>query len=1009
MPAPLPSFTALTSQLCDLLQSNAFSQCQLLTPSSECEYTLITTSGGCMSAFEIVGINRYLTDATEEEYIEHLDRVMTSVLRAPHHRIGINFVRDQSRNTVVLDDMFQPTIDTIQRMGIEAAHFYEDTKRDLSKNCAFERTVLTVVTEPRAANESTGKREIPEFTLDDEKVTIDSISPDHQNNLIESNDILQTHKSYCKSLVEALSRELTLTRYTSDEYLLLLREEEELTPLNQTRWRAKKIGDPIDISLNNIDNEFIAYPPLAYQIVTSDKEKVKNEASILSSNDHFVATIDREFYPIDPQPFSQLMAMLPPHIPIRMSYDFQTGTDQIVNTLNSKKSWLMFFLIAKQSRMTYKAIESLIDYSEDKNGTLLAGHLSVATWAKDLQLVKEYKKDISQALTAWGTQTVRTPTDTNRGYYATLPAYSATPSARRCIQPLESHLTTLPVTRPIAPMASGGMCLSNLDGRLFPINPATSEQDYSLTVITGGMGSGKTVFSSVYNNCFVFGEGNTELPLIAYIDYGSGVHNYLNSLRNWLTQDQQYKIELIKFNNVAGNAYNLLEPQFGLEKLENQEESFCTAFLTRVVRGTSKGGIHSQLSNTMSLILKTAFTEFIRNPKQYEHRIGSYIGNESQLHSEIEELIHNGAIELNPNEIISWFYIRDKLYDLGSSYLAHARFCHRQGSGTLPDLLKVCNQDTSLRASLESYTVESSPSVQLLDYIIASISGLISRFEHIFSLPSQIDVSQARIIGVDLRGITSQSSDDESKNVRELFGMLANHLATRNHWRSPEDFFKIVPVRYSDMYRKIIAIDSNIKKHWFMDEYRQYKSDEFDALVDNGAFIARKYNTCITVASQRIEHPPQGFFHLATNRYILSLESTEAEFLQKTLSLTGSFISEAAQNLNRSKGFGRTIMYVGQFKKVRGLVVQLLRNYVTPSYLWNFASDAEDEHIKSLARFRFGERDAFRRLATLFPTGSAMTAIETRLKSSRFESQRLTREDVIMEIMNQLAQVEIKQ
>ncbi|MBY7854250.1 hypothetical protein KW429_11140 [Vibrio fluvialis] len=1002
MSIPLPSFTAFTNFLGDKLKHNAFSHCQLLVPSANDNTVLITTDGGCLSAFEIVGVNRYLTSATESHFLSDVDAALSSVLKAPHHIIGINYVRDQERTSLMLNDIFRATQDTIARLGLAANHFIDDQKRDLSKRCAFERTILTVTTKPDTTKRA--KLDSDQLEIDGEKVVIAEIPVEQQNTLAESIDIEQTHISYCASLTQALSKEITVRSLTVDEYLLIVKEEEELTSLSQTGWRAKTIGDNIDVTTNNLDSEFVAYPPLAYQLVTSEKTAVKNEPSILYANNRFVATIDREYFPIDPVPFSSFISSIETHVPIRMSYMFETGTENIANMLGSKRSWLMFFLIAKQARQIDSSLETLIKYAEDDSGTLLSGHLSVATWASDLTKVKEYKRDIIQAMTAWGTQTVRTPTDTHKGYHATLPAYSNRPSARRCVQSLESHLCTTPITRPVAPMPTGGICMSSSDGRLFPINPTSSDQSYSLTSITGDMDSGKTVFSAVYNNTFLFGEGNDELPLIAYMDYGSGVHNYIKALRNWLPEHLHYKTELIQFNDVAGNALNLLEPQFGLDVLEGTERAFCAAFLTRVIKGSSVKEVHPKIADVIDTIINELFSTYRKNPKLYERRIGNYVKKEHQLHSEIEELLHSGDLGIDPNRLLSWYYVRDKLFDLGKDFFDHARFAHRQGSPALPELTTLCTQSMTLQSTFEAYTTDGGHS--LLDYIVTSINGVIGRFSHIFALPSQIDVSQARIIGIDLKGITSESTDAESVNTRQMFGMLANHLATKNFWRDEETFMSVVPERYRDMYRRIVSVDMRIKKHWFIDEYRQIKSNEFDALIDGGSYIARKYNTCITIASQYIPHIPSGFFSVATNRYMLTLKKDEADILAQKFHLSQSFLSEAMSSLNRSDGFGRNVMYLGTFKSIKGLVVQILRNYITPSYLWNFASGAEDEYIKALTRARFGEKEAFQRLASRFPSGSAIKEIRTRLNNTRF-NEKLTQEDVIVEMLQQLEKVRI--
>ncbi|MHC5780246.1 hypothetical protein [Aliivibrio fischeri] len=787
----------------------------------------------------------------------------------------------------------------------------------------------------------------------------------------------------------------------------IIKEEEELVALNQTNWRAKGIGDECDFALAENDEDFVTYPPLAWQLITNDKERASGDSSIIESNSNYIATIDREYFPIAPEPFSKLLRSISSHIPLRCAYEFETGTEEIINRLSAKKTWLMFFLFSKASRNIDAAINELTHYAEKDNGTLLGGALSVATWASSLDKTKEYKKEITQALTSWGSTTVKTPDCIFSSYSSTLPAFTRKPSARNCVQALKKHIITSPITRPAAPMETGGICMSSLDGRLFPVDPATPNQNYSLNAITGGMGSGKTVFSAIFNNTFVFGKGNHNLPLIGYMDFGSGVENYISALRNWLPKEQHYKVELIQFLNQVGNAFNILEPQFGLNQLEEQEQAFAAAFLCRVVNGTSNQSVHAKLADVMEAIISELFKTYQESPTIYTERLGVYSGSETQLHTEIQELLNSEQIIIKDTERKSWYLIRDKLYELGEQYFSHARFCHRQGSPCLTELMQLLTSNTTLRSRFLTYKTPAGDSI--IEYITISLDTLLSRFSKIFAYPSQIDISQARVIGVNLKGVTGNSSDAETVNTKKLFGMLGKYVAEKNFWREPKSFMPLVPPLYKKMYERLIALDTSMKKHSFGDEYKQYKSEEMDSLLDNSALIARKYGLAITIASQSVLHLPPEMLKLTTNLYILEMTNDDAKYLAKTYSLSESFISEASRivGISDASGFGRNLLYIGRFKAIKGYVVQVLRNQITPAYLWNFASDAEDEMIKSLAITRYGVRDAYLRLAKLFPSGSALKTIDTRLKNSKFDSKRLTKEDIILELVSQLSEISL--
>ncbi|WP_390240777.1 hypothetical protein [Vibrio sp. R78045] len=997
----IPSLTAISNLLSDGLTHHALGHCQLMTKSMICPNTVITTDGGCITAFEVIGMNRFLTEFTEKNYLNDLAIDLRAVLRPAHHKVGLTYIRDRGRNKETLDDIFHSTLNSIGTLGFEAAHFFEKQKEDLNKNCSYERTIMYVKTEPTVSNRDSVNN--PKFL--GENFVLGDAPKLMQNNFIESLNIVQAHNAFCQSVKMAISDSISVDILSADRYLQIIKEEEELISLEQTGWRAKSIGDDCDFTLSDNDDDFVTYPPLAYQLVTNNKKKSDQDSTLVESNSMLFASIDRDTFSIDALPFSKLLARMSPHIPLRCTFEFECGTENIAARLSSRKTWMPFLMFSKQSKNINNALTELINYVEKDSGTLLGGTMAITTWGSTIEQTKAYKKEITQALGAWGSPTVQSATDEFQAYSASLPAFSRTQSARVCVQPIEKHIKTSPLTRPTSPMKSGGLCMSSLDGRLFPIDPTSPEQHYSLNAIVGGMGSGKTVFSAVFNNTFLFGKGNTELPLMSYLDFGSGVCNYLSSVRSWLPDDQQYKIELLNFHNTKGSMINILEPQFGLDQLEDQELSFASAFICRIVNGTSKESVHAKLSAVVDDILRELFKESRSMPKLYTSRIANPVNNERRLQAEINELLESAEIDIPDTKRKTWFLIRDKLFKLGRQYFKHARFCHRQGSPTLEMIPDICNKSTAIKTTYEVYKTNSND--PLVQYIRTSIQTLMNRYPFIFKGASQIDISQARIIGVNLKGVAGTGSDPETVNTKRMFGMLGKYIAEKNFWREPEDFMKLVPDDYKEMYYKILETDFRDKKHSFSDEYKQMKSDEMDAILDNSALIARKYNMCITVSSQSPQHLPPEMLRLCSNLYVLELEQKSADYLAKAYKLSDSFISNAQRLVGSSDSFGRNILYIGRFKKIKGCVVQILRNYITPSYLWNFSSDAVDEVIKSQAKIRFGERDAYLRLGKRFPRGSALDDLNKRLKDSKFEARPLTNEDVILEFIDSLATVEI--
>ncbi|MEI8659202.1 hypothetical protein [Vibrio sp. Hal054] len=995
----LPSFNAITNIISDTTQNSSFSHCNLMCVSAIDSNVLLSMDGSVFSAFEVIGTQRYLTDETEQYYVDELADGLQSTLRDPRHKMGFMFVRDMNRNEKELDSMFKGTLDTIKRLGIDAEHFFEHQKQDLKENCAFERALLILKTMPQSFVSTETKK--------DTTVIIDEVPLHTQNVTKESVNLINEHTAFTTSLTSALKKFVGIIPVDADTYLKYTKEEESLISLDHSRWKTKGLLDPVDLTLNDNEPEFVSHPPLAYQLISDDKELVSRFTPYISCGDNFVATIDREYFHITNDcTWSQFFKSLDYKIPIRAYFELETGTDNLVSRLSARKTFLLFFMISEYGRNIDGAINHLMHLATKEGKTLLSGTLSIATWSDNLETLKKNKQALKQALLSWGALTPRTPADPFRGYYSTLPAFSKKPSARPCIQEARQHIATMPFTRPSSPMKSGAICWSSLDGKLVPFNPASPEQSYAANIISGAMDAGKTVMASIINNAYVFAEGNEDLPLMSYLDFGSGVHNYLNSLRAWLPKHQQYKIECIALKNEEGNGFNIFEPQFGLNVLEYREKEFAVGFLKLLLNGESKESLSRQLANTLNLLVAAFFAAFHKTPLRYEARLGSYVKDEHRLHREINKAIEDGTISIASDDHFSWYNVRDQLFLAGKDeWFEHARFAHRQGSPDLTDFYKFICQDNDQRERLESITIDTAAgNVMLYDYIQSALTGIIARYKHILGEKSQIDVSQAKIVGVDLKAIAGGSSS-ESVFQKQLFGLLAKHLGTRNFWRDPETFLNYVPEMYKDHYRAILASEKNIRKHDFTDEYKQFKSEEMDNYVDNILLIARKYSVAMTLAMQQLSHAPENFLELATNVIVLATTDQDRKLLKDKFTLSDSFLNECRRFLNISEGFGRIFLYLGKFKTHQGMVAQLLRNQVTPSYLWNFASGESDEIVKKLARTRFGEKSAFMRLAKMFPKASVADHISNRINMTQYDEKPLTQNDVIAEVLENLKYV----
>lgn len=991
------SVLSLFDEFSDVFHRNAYSYCQILSKSTFDSDTLIGKDGQCISIFEISGNFKYLTDETELYFIEDLHDQIDSQCRQAHYELDFHFVRDKERTLPELNRSFSPAENSIQRMGLKSGNVLRNQKLDLAENCAFEKFLFIITTRPSLVPNA---EKIAPPRICKEKLSSSDIPVANQAIYSESKAIVDSHTSFRETIKSSFSNYIDLTLLDQNEALRSILEEIEHANLSEVDFIDH--NNDFDLAYSPTELTYFSQPPLAYQLMREPLLQTK-DSSIYEREGRFYAPLQRDWFPINPTTFSKLFNTLNISTPFRFNYSMKLGTSELKSALNSKKSLLNFFFFSPSINENRDAVDNLIDLVNNHNVTLAAGTLSLCTWASTLEKAQSNKKDLKQALMAWGNTISSAPLDKARGFVSTIPAYTEKKVGRPCIQPLYKHMLNLPITRPCQPMKTGGMCLSSLDGRPFPIHNRPSNQNYILNLIVGGMGGGKTVFASILNDSFVWGEGNEVIPLIGYLDWGSGVENYIKSLKGWLPENRQHEAICITMKIKAGYAINFFEPSFGFTRLVEEEHRFALSFITRMVNGTRKEPVHSQVGDVISEAIRLMFEELTDNPIPYANRALRYAGIEEQLHGDISRLLSNGDISFEAHEKASWWNVRDKLYSLDKDkYFAHARFAHRQGAPTLRYFLENITRNQSLAEKYDEFLVDGKP---IMKYLKASIGGILERYDDVFGFPSQIDVSQARVIGVNLQNVVGSGTDSETVNTSKLFSMLGKYLITKNFWREPEDFLPQVPPLYRELYEYIIKRDMSGDKHQLIDEFKKCTSDEMEALVEGDVLVGRKYRLATSLAMQMIKHSPSGIRALASNIYVLDMTDEDAKILKDTFDMSPNFIFKAKNLLAKPyNGFGRVMLFIGKYTNMNGTVIQLLRNYITPSYLWHFSNDQIDVDIKELVEKRFGDERGYELLAKRFPSGTIKHHMEKVMASATSRNIVTSENEVKVQIVKELEQ-----
>ena len=138
----------------------------------------------------------------------------------------------------------------------------------------------------------------------------------------------------------------------------------------------------------------------------------------------------------------------------------------------------------------------------DGQDVLVKLRVVATTWApeNDPQLLRRRSSELVKALQGWSTTDVSEICgDPFAGFAASMLATTMNSPAVATVAPLSQVVPMLPITRPASPWLQGALLFRTPDGKLWPYQPASSQQTTWIDLVYARPGSGKSVLSSAQN------------------------------------------------------------------------------------------------------------------------------------------------------------------------------------------------------------------------------------------------------------------------------------------------------------------------------------------------------------------------------------------------------------------------------------------------------------------------------------------------------------------------------
>ncbi|MGF1827235.1 hypothetical protein [Vibrio splendidus] len=952
----------ILSLLANLLAHEPHEICQLETPSDLDENSLVANDGSLISVFRLKGAYRFYSKHQEHKILEILSNEMRQNFTESGYKLDFILDIDASRAEAYVGNCLKSVDSVSKEMGYQNSRLNESERHLLASHIKPELSYIVMTTTPESVDNLNKKEGLKnhsslaaEYDLDLKSVKKDT---NVQNNWKETRQISDQHLSFVREMCSVITEYIHIEALTSHAALQEIRQLLYRDFDNSQEWFASTRHNSDCKVMNNeswsIETDEIGHTSLHGQIVEEEFEDC-SKASLKKFNGKCYATLERYLVGDEPRLMRELVNKINRKIPMRIQYSLVSGSGSIKTAKGTKSSLTTFVARTNPiSSSIMKACNQTIEFIRS-GGCAVNCYLSVTLWGDTEDEVTSYYKAMQTALRGWGGERQRLCSFPTEGILSSLPGYSAKPIGRSSSDSLEQSMISAPLVRPVSPWNSGVMLYLTPDAKPWPMD-FDDKQSHHLNVVTGAMGSGKSVAMGNLARSIHYLSGTSSLPLIAGVDYGESIIYNAQTIKANLKKEDQSQVAAVSLSNDKKNAYNIFEPQYGYNKLSKPEVNTATAFISRVVTGGSDNTAPPQLEACVSAIIEHMITDSVHSPKPIDPSQGGS--------DKIISMLDHPAVKVHlvSESNISYLNARNALFlatqnksvprQLRMQCLLLSKLAHRY-MWPLLSALPLSLKGVGIQAKMGVFEYGNKP---LLAVIGASIQLLTDRYSALLGTYPMNDFSDLSMLFVNAKPVV----DSAPNSMKSAWFILAKGLAQRHFWTHVDDVeLEADPVFYHRAMR-IAKRKKPLPKYYYHDEWEQADSTELTSNIEKEAKTARKYREIITISTQMYEKISPDIRSLATNTFICNIPGRETEeCLKRQFKITDNEFASFESYIGKTgiiNGAGRGLLYIGILPEVQSPIIQPIVSMLPAGLVWQMASDAEDANFRELVVEQIGDR-----------------------------------------------------
>lgn len=928
--------------------------------------SLITFKGDYVTLIKINGMQRLASREEIEMAAKQLRQDMGGLFKNPGHAMQFTYISDPDASSFIQDNIAERRI-IANALEADFEDIFSERERILTPHMRQERIWLALWTR-------TGCLSKPELTsANKRRKKIMASLPnmgDAQNPFLGSAEMSTVHEAFVGHVVKMFSdRGVILSPLPPKTALEIIRKE--IYPeTRQEKWAPIIPSDcPPDIIPDlekPRDVSDVLWPPLREQIFKEDAFTPDFQSVRLGCLDW--SPVDMTLVSETVEPFTELVTQLSPYrFPWRVTMHME-GVRPSYMVWKEHVSTLLRF---SKNCAVYDAFQDLGKRRALREAVVkLRVSFATSSRAGNNEALRNHASRLEQGINGWGgAQATRQCGDPLDGTMSSVPGIALASTAPPTAAPLDKTLVMAPWARPAAPWEQGAALLRATDGRIVPYDPSGQGRDAVLDLFIAPSRRGKSMLANALLLATVLStatltDTGVQLPLIGKLDIGDATSGFIDLITHGLPKEHAHKAIYIPFEFKADHAYNIFDTEACCRKPLEYHKACLKNFLSLVCMPVDKVPFEG-MDQIINAAIDTAY-EMLSDegtstkPKPYRRR-------ENIL---IDETLHK--LDMQPEPHTTWWEIADYFGRMGDIRLA--RIATQHAVPVIEDLIQA-TQEERVRTSFGSNTPTSGHETGL-DIFRRYITAFVRHYPTL-NKPTRLDLGDARIIALDINRVAPEGAANERQT--ELMYLMGFQIISRNFFLDPAEADH-TPIFVREIHRKRFREFRESFKRLECDEFqRTVKAPYIRQMFEEAARRAAKLNVKLGLTSQKITDFGDYLTQHSTARFILGAANPdEASELSSILGLSQAATSIVHNGLKGPNRDGTGSPLILQILVNQQMYEMSLLNMLGPIELWALSTHPEDVSLRRRVYEALGSSEARRRLARVFPKGSASDEINRR-------------------------------